>query len=729
MIQHHWQADTIFVDPSLPGGQASFREYFTNYPVADGAVGSLFDEATGAYDPDVVSSMVSNFMGGGYPLLLDTNPYINLLDHYIAGDGRANENYSLTSMHTIWARNHNFHVEQLLESGFEGTPEEIFQAAKMINEAEYQRTVFTEFADLLIGGIRGDGSHGHNGYNPDVDARISHEFASSVYRVGHSLIGQTLTVIGPDGQPKQVPLFDAFLNPTNEADAFTAPLPPGYVPQAGYAQLGAGAILAGIATQPAEEIDFNIVDAVRNDLVRINADLFAFNLARGWDVGLGTLNQVRADLKASNDPYIKEAISFAGSLDPYVSWEDFQQRNQLSDSIIDQMKQAYPDLVLTTQEEIDAFKAVNPDIVLTDGPNGSLIVSGIDRVDLWLGGLAEKHINGGMVGQTYWVVLHEQFDRLQEGDRFYYHDRFDNFDFYEEFVDGQNFSDIVARNTGLTGLPEDIFIADFEDANSGEDGDGVGDNDGGDGDGDNGSGVDDGDDDGDSGSDDDGDGDSGSGDDDGDSGSDDDGDGDSGSDDDDDDTVVPGNGGNNPSSPPVGQTGRLGTVDADVLLGTAADDTLSGLAGDDLILGQDGDDTLLGGDGLDLIKGGGGRDVIFGGAGDDDLFGDGGDDMIFGDDGNDRIFAGDGDDVVEGGSGNDTVYLGAGNDRVLAKIGDGIRCLLGRGRDRHDRLLGGHRRSPDRHRQRSSPARQCHRPRDRHGHDLRLRKRDRRQRQ
>ena len=54
-------------------------------------------------------------MGTGHALLLDTNPFINLLDHYVAGDGRANENFALTSIHTIWARNHNFHVEKLLK--------------------------------------------------------------------------------------------------------------------------------------------------------------------------------------------------------------------------------------------------------------------------------------------------------------------------------------------------------------------------------------------------------------------------------------------------------------------------------------------------------------------------------------------------------------------------------------------------------------------------------------
>ncbi len=205
------------------------------------------------------SSLVTSW-GPGSRCCSTPTPYINVLDHYLAGDGRANENFGLTAMHTVWARNHNFHVENLRAAGFDGTEEELFQAAKVINEAEYQRVVFTEFADALIGGIRGVGDHGHNGYDPDADIGISHEFAAAVYRFGHSMIGQTLTVLDQNGQPMQVQLFDAFLNPSNDTDAFTLPVATlnqyGYFPQPGYAQLGVDAILGGQAQQASEEIDF-----------------------------------------------------------------------------------------------------------------------------------------------------------------------------------------------------------------------------------------------------------------------------------------------------------------------------------------------------------------------------------------------------------------------------------------------------------------------------------------
>jgi Ca2+-binding RTX toxin-like protein len=662
LLDHHRMAGTVFEGPGLGAGKTLLECYPT-----------LWTEA-GGYNMTVVQSLASDFMGSSHALLLDANPMISPLDHYIGGDGRANENFTLTSMHTIWARNHNFHVEKLQAAGFEGTPEQLFQAAKMVNEAEYQRVVFTEFADALIGGIQGNGSHGFEGYNDQATASISHEFAAAVYRIGHSLIGDTITVKGANGQNVSVNLFDAFLNPTN--DVFTPQQVAqfqamGYDPKPGYEQLGTGAILAGIVEQPAEDVDFNVVNAVRNDLVRIRADLFAFNVARGRDVGLGTLNQVKADLKASTDPYIKFAVEFleanGGSMNPYSSWQDFQQRNGLSDVVLAQFIAAYPDLVLQASQ-IEAFKAINGNIVAMQ-EDGTGLVKGIDRVDLWVGGLAEKHFNGGMAGDTFWVVLHEQFDRLQEADRFYYLERFDNFDLYENFIDGQGFSDIVARNTGLVGLPEDIFSSDVEDGANG-DGDGDAGEDDGDGDGQTGNDGDgeDTDNDGDVDGEDDGDDDD---DDDGDGSSDGDGEDDGSGDGDDDGQGSGTDGGTMPNPVPVAALTLIGTAAADALLGAAGNDTILGGAGTDILVGQAGSDILRGEDGDDVVTGGDGDDFINAGLGDDEVHAGEGKDIVFGGAGSDQIFAGAGNDVVEGGAGDDRIWGGEGDDTVIATLNDG----------------------------------------------------------
>jgi Ca2+-binding RTX toxin-like protein len=657
LIEQHWANNTVFTLDS--GAHVAFRDYFA------GLVG-----AGGVINGGMLPTMTSNFMGSGFPLLLDTNPFINLLDHYVAGDGRANENIALTAIHTIWARNHNYHVQELLDGGFTGTSEELFQAAKLVNEVEYQRVVFTEFADHLLGGIRGTGDHGFNGYNPDVDARVSHEFATAAYRFGHSLINQTMTVLDAQGNPQNVQLFDVFLNPTNDLSAFTVALPPEYHPQPGYEQLGINGILGGGVIQAAEEVDVNIVDAVRNDLVRTAADVFAFDVARDWDVGLGSMNQVRADLLASTDPYVREAVGFAGNLTPYSSWEDFQARNNLSDAVINQFRQAYPDLVLAAAD-IAAFQQINPGIVL-GGPNHDT-VRGIDRVDLFVGGLAESHINGGVVGQTFWVILHEQLDRLQEGDRLYYLDRVENLDFYQT-VEEQGFASIIARNTGLTNLPQDIFATssanndDGGNTNNPPGDDNTNNPPGGDGTGNGGGGDDDGN--GNGGGDDDNDG-NGNGDDDGDGNGDDDTTGGG-------DTGTGGNGtGTGGTNQPVVDLVLAGTGDTNVLVGGAGDDSLAGLGGDDVVVGNAGADAITGGDGSDLLRGGDGRDMLFGGAGDDQVFGGNHSDVIYGDAGVDRLFGEGGDDMITAGAGDDSVFGGDGNDLFVAEVNDGNDVYFG----------------------------------------------------
>ena len=47
--------------------------------------------------------------------------------------------------------------------------------------------------------------------------------------------------------------------------------------------------------------------------------------------------------------------------------------------------------------------------------------TGLDTVDLWIGGLAEEIMPfGGMLGSTFNFVFETQLENLQNGDRFYY---------------------------------------------------------------------------------------------------------------------------------------------------------------------------------------------------------------------------------------------------------------------------------------------------------------------
>lgn len=350
----------------------------------------------------------SDTVAGGPP---QAGAYDNeLLDvHLIAGDGRANENPGLTAVHTIWEREHNRLIDQLTTAfaengmvlGQDFTVDELFNVAKIINEAQYQRTIFNEFVDTMLGGISGGGQHGFGGYDPTVDASITHEFAGAAYRFGHSLLNGTFKFIDANGNVQDIPLAQLFVNPLVLQSAGT----------------NVEALIRGLTQETAQEVDENIF-GVMKDFVG------GLNLARGRDLGLPTLNEARAELFALTDD---------SSLRPYDSWEDFGAN-------------------LVNPAALAQFQAV---------------YDTVDDVDLYIGGLAEKHEGGSMLGSTFHFIVTSQFDALQDGDRFYYLDRLDGAHLKSE-INSQSFADIIMRNTGLTNLPDKVFEVDVDDAPTGE---------------------------------------------------------------------------------------------------------------------------------------------------------------------------------------------------------------------------------------------------------------------
>ena len=140
--------------------------------------------------------------GLGKPLKSIVRPLRTDIPIYLGAEGP--KNVALTAVHVVWHREHNFQAEQIKALHPDWTAEQIFQAAKIVQTAQYQRIVFTEFAEALSGGIPGP-SHGFGGYNPNVNPGISDEFAGAMYRVGHSMINETIPFTDAAGNYYQVP--------------------------------------------------------------------------------------------------------------------------------------------------------------------------------------------------------------------------------------------------------------------------------------------------------------------------------------------------------------------------------------------------------------------------------------------------------------------------------------------------------------------------------------------
>jgi len=307
---------------------------------------------------------------------------------FIAGDIRANENLELTSMHTLFVREHNYWADKIAAKNPDLSDEAIFQQARSIVIAEIQSITYNEFLPSLLGR---DALSKYRGYDSTVNPTIANEFSTAAYRFGHSTINEDVEFFGNDGRAvrDEVELREAFFNP------------------ALLQETGIDSILKYVASTHAEEIDLQVVDSLRNFLFGApgqgGLDLASLNIQRGRDHGLADYNSVR------------EAYGL-----PRV--ESFDE--------------------MTSDPEIQQTLAE--------------LYGSVDNIDLWVGGLAEDHIAGSSMGETFQRIVTDQFERLRDGDRLWYENVFSGRELRQ--IDQTQLSDIIQRNTTISNLQDNVFF-------------------------------------------------------------------------------------------------------------------------------------------------------------------------------------------------------------------------------------------------------------------------------
>lgn len=188
-------------------------------------------------------------------------------------------------------------------------------------------------------------------------------------------------------------------DPVSLRDAFfNAPL---------LAETGIDPILKYLASDNAQEIDTRVIDDVRNFLFGPpgagGLDLVALNVQRGRDHGLADYNAARV----------------AYGLRPATRFSDITRDPEMQKSL----QQTYGD---------------------------------IRNIDLWVGGLAEDHVPGASVGPTFQRILADQFQRLRDGDRFWYERDFQGGELRQ--IRQTTLADIIRRNTTTTNLQDNVFF-------------------------------------------------------------------------------------------------------------------------------------------------------------------------------------------------------------------------------------------------------------------------------
>jgi hypothetical protein len=82
----------------------------------------------------------------------------------------------------------------------------------------------------------------------------------------------------------------------------------------------------------------------------------------------------------------------------------------------------------------------------------------VNDIDLWVGQLAEDLLPGKSVGKTFNAILGSQFQKLRDGDFYFYtHDPYLP-NGLRNLVKESKFSDVIKRNTSLTNLQERVFF-------------------------------------------------------------------------------------------------------------------------------------------------------------------------------------------------------------------------------------------------------------------------------
>lgn len=176
---------------------------------------------------------------------------------FISGDVRSDEHAVLSSLHTLWVREHNRLCGVLPQRW---TANERFWSARRAVIEQINHITYNEWLPALFGSqsyLLGQKPSSYSKHLTDV-------FAGAAYRFGHSMVGDTVG---------EIPLLDLFFNAEDLQEHGIA-----Y-----YIELA--------AQTPAQKVDTKVVDGLRNIMFG-SEDLVTRNLFRGRDMGLPTYQEI-----------------------------------------------------------------------------------------------------------------------------------------------------------------------------------------------------------------------------------------------------------------------------------------------------------------------------------------------------------------------------------------------------------------------------------------------------
>uniref|UniRef100_W5MFK7 Peroxidasin like n=1 Tax=Lepisosteus oculatus TaxID=7918 RepID=W5MFK7_LEPOC len=281
---------------------------------------------------------------------------------FLAGDHRANEQLGLTAMHTLWFREHNRIAEELLKLNPHWDGDTVYHEARKIVGAEMQHITYREWLPKILGEVGMKLLGDYKAYNPNINGGILNAFATAAFRFGHTLVNPILYRLNEsfgEIQEGHIPLHKAFFSPHR------------IVQEGGIDPILRGLFgVAGKMRVPSQLLNMELTERLFSMAHSVALDLAAMNIQRGRDHGI---------------PPYKDYRVFC-NLTSVKGFDDL--KNEIRNpEIREKLKRLY----------------------------GTPL-----NIDLWPALIVEDLIPGTRVGPTLLCLFVTQFQRLRDGDRFWY---------------------------------------------------------------------------------------------------------------------------------------------------------------------------------------------------------------------------------------------------------------------------------------------------------------------
>ncbi|KAM9210101.1 lactoperoxidase isoform 2-T2 [Dugong dugon] len=322
---------------------------------------------------------------------------------FLAGDSRASEQILLATSHTLFLREHNRLARELKRLNPHWDGETLYQETRKILGAFMQIITFRDYLPIVLGDDEMQKKiPPYQGYDESVDPQISNVFTFA-FRFGHLEIPNTVSRLDENYQPwgpeSELPLHTLFFNTWRIVkDGGIDPLVRGLLAKKSKLMLQNKMMTGELRNklfQPRQKIHGH--------------DLAAINIQRGRDHGLPGYN----------------------------SWRGFCGLSQPK-----------------TMEELDAvLKNEMLAKKLLD------LYGTPDNIDLWIGAIAEPMVEGGRVGSLLDCLVGKQFQKIRDGDRFWWENPGVFTKEQRDALQKVSVSRLICDNTHITKVPLDPFRA------------------------------------------------------------------------------------------------------------------------------------------------------------------------------------------------------------------------------------------------------------------------------